>query len=639
MLKVYYWLVIAGLVAYCFNSRVTVAQRLVYRVDLQHASDRYITVTVQPIEIRPDTMIFQMPVWTPGIYSEVHYGRFIRDFTAVDTNGRELSVKQMSPDRWKIAGASNIREIRYRVEDSREDGTSPTIGLASIDGNAVFANTEAIFGYVDNDKGIPATIIFTVPKDWSIATSLEPATDNDLTLDARLHQLVYNVDGYEDLSEAPLLASANLSATSFTQSGVDYYIVSASAGVSDKKLSVDSFAAVASKVVQAETSFFRQVPYDEYWFVIYDEPGAGPSAGSFSMGDGLAHSASSIYTVHGGDWPIESVNIQHLIAATFFKTWNGKRFHISPLGPVDFQAPCEARSLWFTEGVSDYYADVLMVRYGLISPAEFFNRIDGLESATLATLDVGSGQPISLEELSAKENHYDRSRCDVMRRRGALTALMLDIEIRSKTHNRRSLDNVLARMNADVPSGKTYDDKLLIKTISKYASIDLDTFYTHYIAGKDALPIEAYLAMMGAGREVPQSMQVGGPMGLELALNAAGTAIIDAVPADTFVETRIVDDAHLADSGPELKKGDTVAAIDGAPVTLVAVAALKSQILQGQVVKLKVVRNNKPVEVTVKSKTKPRHVPLATLRKASGEQLALRKSLLGRRRVIRVKHA
>jgi predicted metalloprotease with PDZ domain len=617
-----------GLLVCCLHSN-SFAQRLIYRVDLDHAKDGYIGVTLQPMEVRPDTMIFQMPVWTPGIYSEVHYGRFIHDFEAVDTNGRSLTVKQLTPDCWKIIGASNIREIRYRVEDSHNDASSPAIGLASIQDNAIVANTEAIFGYLDNDKSIPATIIFTAPKDWKIATSLDPATEDDLSLDERMHQLVYDVDGYEDLADAPLFASPDLKTSTFTLNNVNYMVVSDG----NRDFPIDSFAAAASKIVRAETSFYRQIPYDDYMFFVYDRNGSGHPFG-------LAHSASSVYELNEDHWPVEPSDIQHLIAATFFQTWNGKRFHISPLGPIDFSAPCgytniidtdkthksaasqgAPRSLWFSEGVSDYYADLLMVRYGIISPPEFFNDIDRLQTEAVST------PPLSLEELSAKEGHYDASRCNAVRCRGAMTALLLDLEIRSRTHNRRSLDNVLLRMNADVQSGKTYDDKLLIKTIAKYASVNLDTFYNHYIAGNEALPVEEYLAMMGAGRELPQSMELGGSAGLDLALNAAGTAIIDAVPADTLLEAGL------------LRKGDTIAAIDNVPVTPVALAAMQRRIVEGQPVMLRVVRNSKPVEVTVKSKQKARRLPLIASKKAAPKQLAMRKSLIGKRRLVKPKHS
>src|SRR6476646_9341279 len=108
------------------------AQRVVYRVGLTHTADHYASVTIQPLDIRPDTMVFQMPTWAPGVYSEVHYGRFVQDFKAFDSNGHELSVKRVNTDRWRIAGAADLKEIQYRIENSANDDTSPLAGLAKI---------------------------------------------------------------------------------------------------------------------------------------------------------------------------------------------------------------------------------------------------------------------------------------------------------------------------------------------------------------------------------------------------------------------------------------------------------------------------------------------------------------------------
>src|SRR5581483_3842728 len=487
-------LVLMSMVILC-SGRAT-AQRLIYRVDLSHIADHFIDVTVQPIELRPDTMIFQMPVWTPGIYSEVHYGRFVQDLQAFDSSGNELRILHTKPDRWKIINPNTIAKITYRVKDSHSDASSPELGLARIDANGVFANVEALFGYFDDDKSIPGTLVLTnLPKDWMVATTLDPATDGNTDGDAQFHQSVFNIDDYESFADAPLVIAPNFQTASFSQNGVQYEIVAA--GLSE--FPIDSFADAASHIVRAETSFYGNVPFEKYMFVIYPNENRSPF--------GLAHDASSVYALDGEDWSVRESATRQLIAATFFKTWNGKQFHIPQLGPVDFTAPVSAHSLWFSEGVSEYYAELLRVRYGLETPAEFFLAIENWER------EADHTSTISLDGLSEKMGNYDRGRVEALRARGALAALIMDIEIRDKTQGRSSLDKVLLRMEREAPSGKTYDDNEFIKTLSGYSGIDLQDVYAHYIANAEPIPVQAYLEKMGAGREVPESM-TGGEMGL-----------------------------------------------------------------------------------------------------------------------------
>ncbi|MFI5202427.1 MAG: hypothetical protein ACHQNE_08565, partial [Candidatus Kapaibacterium sp.] len=299
--------------------------------------------------------------------------------------------------------------------------------------------------------------------------------------------------------------------------------------------------------------------------------------------------------------------------------WDGERFHISELGPVDFTVPMDARSLWFSEGVSEYYAELLQVRYGLTTPAEFFNAIDRWQRAA----DDDSSMP--LEKISWEMCKYNSGRCAALTARGALVALLMDIEIRAKTEGRSSLDNVLLRMNREAPSGKTYNDSLLMQTISKYSATDLTDFYKHYIAGADTLPVEAYLEKMGAGGEVPASMRVGGELGLNLALNAAGTAIIRATPPDSEL-----DDATVNDRSSALQCGDTVCAINGNTVNATAVSTAEYALLTGKPVRFEVLKNSKHVAVTLRTK----HPALKPDRRA---ELAMRREILGKRRLRTVK--
>jgi len=600
-----------GFIALFFNIGTASAQRMVYHVNLDHISDHYVDVTLEPLDLRPDTMTFQMPAWYPGSYSEVHYGRFIHGFEALDSSGHELSVKHTRPDRWKITNSSGknctVAQIKYRVEDSHTDGSAPAAGLARIDDGGVFAYTGSIFGYLDDDQGIPATIIFDQPKGWKIATNLESVTVGETEGDARLKQNVFNMTDYGELTESPLVIQPDIKMAEFTLDGVPYTIVTS--GVIN--FPIDSFEAAASHTIRAVTSFFPKAPYESYMFVV-DAGSQHPLA--------VANEAASIYELPSiTDWTAQGPEIERLIATTLFKTWNGKYFHLPQLGPIDFTTPVLAQSLWFTEGVSEYYGELLRVRYGLASPSEFFNAIDRWET------EEEEASHVSLEALSAQMRHYDEARLEAMRARGALAAMMMDIEIRQKSHNKHSLDNVLARMDRDAVSGRTYDDKQLMNTVAKYSATDLNDFTTHYIASADTLPIEEFVERIGAGR-VPTSMQ-GGQMGLNVALNTAGLAIITAPPAEAL------------EADATLQKGDTIEAIDEKKVSKDIVKTAEKDITEGKTVKLTVLRGAKSMAVNLHAKKAKSTVrsSYASMTTASLEEIAMRKAMIGTRRLKRAK--
>jgi predicted metalloprotease with PDZ domain len=589
--------VVAGLLIYSSSF----AQRLVYRVDMTHTAEHYVDVTLQPLGLRPDTMTFQMPDWTPGVYSDVHYGRFIRSFEAVDSSGNELPVKRINQDRWKITAYKHpVAQIRYRVNDSHRDGASPMIGLAKIDGEGVFANTEAMFGYIDDDKGIASTIFFTAPKDWLLATTLEASNPDAVTDESRYHQLVYNAEDYETLADAPLAAGPELRTTTFREGGVDFNVIAA--GSND--FPIESFSKAADGIIRAESSFYNSIPFDEYTFFVY--AGAPESYG-------IAHNASSVLSFAN---EVDGNEDVHLLAATFFKTWNGKRFHIPQLGPVDFAAPPATTALWFNEGVSDYYAELLRVRYGLDQPTTFFEAIDGWQRIAMASMNM------PIETLSVRTKKYEPGRIQSLRARGALTALLLDIEIRSRTSNHHSLDEVLLRMDHESETGKTYNDKELNATIAKYARADIAEFCNRHVGACDTMPLDEYLGRIGAGSAIPVTMRTSRPSELQLALNAAGMAIIKEVPRDSFYAS--------------LSQGDTIAAIDGQKVTAAQMDSVKSKLQRGTPVTLTVVRDQKPIAMQVKATVRN---PAPTNQKLSPTQLAMRKAMLGKRKMKKLAYA
>ena len=70
------------------------------------------------------------------------------------------------------------------------------------------------------------------------------------------------------------------------------------------------------------------------------------------------------------------------------------------------------------------------------------------------------------------------------------SASCLDIVIRDRTDNQKSLDDVLRAMNTDfAKSGKPYRDSLDVRlTAEKVAGGSLEDFFNRYVSGAEPLP-------------------------------------------------------------------------------------------------------------------------------------------------------
>src|SRR5207247_4383818 len=105
--------------------------------------------------------------------------------------------------------------------------------------------------------------------------------------------------------------------------------------------------------------------------------------------------------------------------------------------------------LWFVEGASNYYADLLQLRAGVETAAEFLARL----SLVVDTLQHQAGRRVtSLEESSwnawiRSDNGINNSVSYALK--GEIAALLLDLEIRGRTRNQKNLDDVMRRLMAD----------------------------------------------------------------------------------------------------------------------------------------------------------------------------------------------
>jgi predicted metalloprotease with PDZ domain len=66
-----------------------------------------------------------------------------------------------------------------------------------------------------------------------------------------------------------------------------------------------------------------------------------------------------------------------LASHEYFHLWNVKRLRPIELGPFDYENEVYPRSLWISEGVTDYYGDLQVRRAGLSSPDEYLAQLSG----------------------------------------------------------------------------------------------------------------------------------------------------------------------------------------------------------------------------------------------------------------------
>jgi predicted metalloprotease with PDZ domain len=524
------------------------AQQLNYKVDLNSTQTHKVKVEISLFKMGASKVTYQMPIWAPGAYSVTHYGHYVSDFKAFDTKGKSLKVDQVNGDRWEISDAKNIAKITYFVGDSHKDSTSLFFALANIDTNFFFANGTCLFGYVNDKKNIPSLINYNFPKEWKLATALDASFPEKFYDGAHpdFKLTMFRAKNYDELADAPVIAGTGFQTRTFKDGKAWYDIVVAS----DKQFPMDSLEENTHKIVHAETEFFHDTPFDHYSFLIY----APTYSKLFSNGEGaLEHANSSAYLLVNLPWNIFKQFGPAIISHEFFHLWNVKRIHSSLLGPFDYTKRVMTTSLWLSEGITDYYAHTILTRWNIL-PYRSFETV--LSELIRAVKDSKAAQTKNLEELSIAESDFDLTNALVFYSKGTLVGLMLDIEIRSRTNNKKSLDEVMLALNAEAKKGKTFKDKELIGKIEKLSGLNLQSFYKKYIAGTDTLPIDEYLKKMGVGRNVATSNEEKVTMGGTLTMTETGEMIFE----------KVFSGGALDKAG--VLANDTIKTLNGEPFTM-----------------------------------------------------------------------
>jgi predicted metalloprotease with PDZ domain len=599
---------LALILALTCSSRSFAASRLDYTVDLRETSKHLVHITLKPVKLGQSVVTFQMPVWAPGAYSVTHYGHYVSNFTALDHSGNSLEVKQLNADRWEIEQAKDLSTITYDILDSHKDTTSLYFGMAHFDSTILFANATCFFGYLNDKKNVSATVTYLKPDNWQIATALDPTTIVGIPQQTgEFHHTTFSAKDYDVLADAPVMAAPQFQARTFVEGSASYDLVM----LSNKPLPMDSLTPYVKKIVHAETEFFHDTPFKHYTFLIY----APTFSRVPSMAEGaLEHANSSDYLLMNMPWFAFKGFTLPIVSHEFFHLWNVKRIHSSLLGPFDYTSRVMTTSLWLSEGITDYYAHTLLTRAHIVPVGNFFDDIQ----TWMHGLDAhDNSKPQSLEQLSIAESDFHLDDAGMFYIKGPLVGLMLDIEIRRKSNNKKSLDDVMFALNADAKKGVTFKDPDLIHKMEHIAGVDLTDFYKRYIAGTDTLPINLYLSYIGV---LPNA---GNAEDNKLNLNFSSNGGVIISSLDTG--------STLGQAG--IKKGDEITSINGTKISMSNLDSF-SALQDASNVKLEIIRDGTPMTLNAdlqaaraKSALYKYH-PYSIDPKSTQLQIAMRKGIM-----------
>ena len=313
-----------------------------YTVSFPAPHTHYLEVEASyPTEGRP-SIDLMMAVWTPGSYLIREYERHVEGLTAADPARAPLAVEKSRKNRWRVTtnGARTVW-VRYRVY-----AHEMSVRTNWVDDEFAMMNGAATFiTLLESPSRRVHDVRLVLPRTWAKSFSgMTPGSGEN----------TYVAPDYDTLVDSPIVAGSP-SVYEFSVRGKPHYLVNfRERGVWNGPQAAADLATTAEAIAR----FWGDVPFDRFYFLNV----IGSAA------NGLEHRNSTLLNI-----PLEATQSREgylewlsLASHEYFHAWNVKRLRPAELGPFDYENEVYTRSLWFVEGVTDYYADLFLVRAGVV---------------------------------------------------------------------------------------------------------------------------------------------------------------------------------------------------------------------------------------------------------------------------------
>jgi predicted metalloprotease with PDZ domain len=415
-----------------------------------------------------------MPVWSPGDYHVMNHGQYVREFTAVTAKDRALTFTKPDANTWEVnTEGEDTVEIRYRLPVTPPGYFSENVMVRD---RYAFYNGPATYMYVVGHKEDPVRLRVRLPEGWAGATTPLPAdTEGGAPVPS------FTAPDYDTLADSPVVAG-DFVTRSFTYAGRPHTLVFFN---SYQGLDFDAFLPVVQKVVAEQNRLMGGPPYSRYSFFI-DVNGRG---------GGLEHlNSQRIAWLRG--FPVRRA--AGFVAHEFFHLWNVKRIRPAVLGPFDYVNPPRTRNLWWSEGVTEYIADLSVLRAGLIPEEDFLFQ----QASAIRELQNNPARlRVSADESSMKvweANNSSGYGGISYYLKGQLIGLCLDLKLRKVTEGRASLDSIFRDlMAAHNPPKPGFGEDGLRDAFVRAGGAQMGPFYDLVARSTSEMPFAECLSYAG----------------------------------------------------------------------------------------------------------------------------------------------
>jgi predicted metalloprotease with PDZ domain len=481
------------------------------------------------------TQTLRLPVWIPGSYLVREFAKHLQNLEARQS-GKRVAVLQTDKAGWEVRCTPGTPlQVQYEVY-----AFDNSVRTAWLDATRGFFNGTSLCLQVPEQTHAPHTLALVANdalKGWSVATGLEPVRVTKAGFG------LYRADSYDTLVDCPVEMGPFWSG-SFEAYGIPHRFVVAGAPPSfdGAQLLADTQA-----ICEAELRFWHgdsvganikkgstlrkqaagqsHIPFKNYVFML--------NAVHDSYG-GLEHNNSTALICNRKDLPRLPrstlaptthkqpegyTTLLGLISHEYFHTWNVKRLRPSELATYDYRAENYTQLLWFFEGFTSYYDDLLLRRSKRIDNTTYLKLLGKTINQVLQT-PGRLVQSVAQSSFDAWVKYYrqDENTANATvsyYTKGSLVGLCLDLTLRAE--GKTTLDAVMRGLWTRCAGGPMAEADLLA-VLQDQGGRSFAKEIAHWVHSTKELPVAELLERHGVqvNREPDQVAQ---QLGLRLKEN------------------------------------------------------------------------------------------------------------------------
>ncbi|HKV64444.1 MAG TPA: hypothetical protein VJO16_21230 [Candidatus Acidoferrum sp.] len=526
-----------------------------YTVSLDHPEKHLFHVTMTIPDVTGEVTV-RMAAWN-ALYQVRDFSSHVQQVEALVGSEKCLTEK-VDKQTWRIKGTGTIK-ISYPIY---WDEAGPF--ASQLNAEHAFINPAMILFYVPERRSESVRLSIPSPPDnWGVTS----ASLGRIDFSGSVRTYSFDAPSYDALADGPIEAGKY---DEFDLTGVSPRVSVVIHGDNWNKKRVEE---ELRRICKYELKLMDGAPFERYMFILHIGKGAG--------GGGMEHANSTAIGVYSDEY------LAGVAAHEFFHLWNVKRIRPASLEPVDDTKEQYTRSLWFAEGVTNTYGAYTLVRSGIWSKERFYNDL-GEQITELEERPANrwqSAEQSSLDAWFEKYALYNQPEYSVSYyTKGQVLGDLLDILIRARTENARSLDDVLRSMNTNfAKQGRTYRDSLDVRlTAESIAGGSFEDFFDKYVAGTEPFPYQQVLALAGLSVRTVEHRR------------AALGFLLERAPNGPLVVSTLDSEGSAAKAG--LRVGDVIVSWNGGEAPRRIERWLQEQ-RPGDSLKLKIRREEKEMAI------------------------------------------